>query len=276
MNQTSPLLNRESQGLYPPDSIIKPLFADEALKRNVLTKTETIHCTGIYFFNQDLVLNESHKAAHGDVNMKEALTASCNVYFAELANRLQAEGVKQVFERVLFNEEFKSIGSISAIVPEFSTLRQPELIDQGSLLVTPPQMAVLAATFANQGIMMEPHLLKEMKTPNGDIIEKYKEKVLAKATSEARANFLRSCMENVMENRTGRRAWTKELKIAGKTGTAENERKIPHAWFIGFAPADHPLFDIAVIVKNGGSGGQIAAPIAKDILTYAFHEEVGQ
>lgn len=271
----SPLLNRPVQGLYPPGSIIKVMIAEAALTDKKVKMGTTFNCDGYLKLASDYTLNENNNIAHGKVNLEEALAVSCNVTFGKLALELGRSGMANTFERYGFTKNTdEALGETLSHLPEFRKLSDGDLaqtgIGQGSLLVTPLRMAMLASCFANNGVIMKPHLVKRVVTPNGTIIEEFHPQEWLSPVSAFTANEIKKMMINVINNGTGTAAKVQGITVAGKTGTAENSSGAPHAWFIGFAPAENPEIAIAVIVENGGSGGQIAAPIARMIFQQAL------
>ncbi|SMC55960.1 peptidoglycan D,D-transpeptidase FtsI family protein [Sporomusa malonica] len=273
---SSPLLNRAAQGLYPPGSIIKVLVAETALAEQAATNKREFNCTGTLKIGPDYVLPESGKRAHGKVNLEEALAVSCNITFGQLALDLGRTKMAKAFDRYGFTQPLGGdILESTGKLPDFSRLGDGDLaqtgIGQGSLLVTPLRMAMLAATFANKGIMMKPYLVQKITAPDGTVIrEASPEKWLSPVDAKL-AGQVAQMMVTVVKKGTGSGAAIRGVEVAGKTGTAENPHGSPHAWFIGFAPADNPQVAVAVILENAGSGGSIAAPVARQILAQALH-----
>ncbi|MDF2875449.1 MAG: pbpA [Sporomusa sp.] len=271
----SPLLNRATQGLYPPGSIIKVLIAEAALAEQIATGKSEFNCTGALKIGPDYVLPESGNRAHGKLNLEEALAVSCNVTFGQLALDLGRTKMSKSFERYGFSQPLGGdILESPGKLPDFSKLGDGDLaqtgIGQGSLLVTPLRMAMLAATFANRGIMMKPYLVQKITTPDGTVIsETSPEKWLSPVEAKL-ANQVSRMMVTVVKEGTGNKAAIQGIEVAGKTGTAENPHGSPHAWFIGFAPVDNPQIAVAVIIENSGSGGSIAAPAAHEVLVQAL------
>ncbi len=132
-------------------------------------------------------------------------------------------------------------------------------------------MAMIASGIANKGDIMKPILVKEAISPEGKVIRTNNPELLSRATDVFTANEVKNMMvEVVKRGGTGTNANIKNIRVAGKTGTAENPSGKTHAWFIGFAPADDPQFAIAVVLEEEGStGGAVAAPIARNILIEA-------
>jgi penicillin-binding protein A len=144
-------------------------------------------------------------------------------------------------------------------------------IGQGEVLMTPMHAALMAATVANKGIMMQPYVVSSITDSEGKTIKDYKPKQLGQVMDEKTAGVIKGLMVEVVKSGTGSKAKVSKVVVAGKTGTAEvggDQRS--HAWFVGFAPADQPRVAIAVMIENGGGGGSTAAPIASRVLKKAL------
>lgn len=145
-------------------------------------------------------------------------------------------------------------------------------IGQGKVLVTPLNMAMIASGIANKGEIMKPILVKEIISPEGRIVSTNHPQVLSKGTDIFVANEVKNMMVEVIKRGTGTNASIKNVRVAGKTGTAENPSGKTHAWFIGFAPAEDPKIAIAVVLEEDGTtGGKSAAPIARNIIIEALN-----
>jgi penicillin-binding protein A len=267
----SPLLNRASQGLYPPGSTLKVMIADAALKEQVTDLQEVFNCTGHLDLGGGYILQESHGAVHGKVNLEQALTESCNITFATLAMRMGATKLDNTFERYGFRKKLgNEIIESMPHLPEFSKLNQGDIaqvgIGQSELLVTPLRMAMLAAAFANHGVIMQPYLMDEVITPGGIIIEKNQQRQWLQVTSPEQAGLVDAFMEKVVLQGTGTAARISGIRVTGKTGTAENSGGDDHAWFIGSADVRGRKLAFAILMENSGGGGTEAAPIAKKII----------
>ena len=139
-------------------------------------------------------------------------------------------------------------------------------IGQGQLLTTPLQMAVITSAIANGGEILRPFVVESI-TKNSANIKTAQKKVVRRAISTACADYITELMVNTVKKGTGTRAAISGITVAGKTGTAENETKKDHSWFVGFAPAEDPEIAVAVILEyDGSSGGQAAAPIAGSVI----------
>lgn len=272
----SPLLNRAIQGLYPPGSILKAMVAETALAENAASLKSTFVCEGSLTIGRDYTLPEVNRKAHGKLDLEEALAVSCNVTFGKLAIELGRSKLEKMFVRYGFQKplssEFQETGSQ---LPNFAKLTEGELaqigIGQGPLLTTPIRMAMLAASFANKGTIARPYMVSKVISPDGSVIKQYLPETWLNPAQPALSSAIGKMMETVVREGTGTAAGIKGIRVAGKTGTAENAHGQPHAWFIGFAPADDPEIAIAVIVENAGGGGAIAAPIARQVILEALH-----
>lgn len=271
----SPLLNRATQGLYPPGSTIKVMVAETALADKITDTKKIYTCNGALKIGPDYVLHEAGGEAHGKVDLEDALAVSCNVTFGRLTLSLGRQELAKAFDRFGFTRP--PVGELfetASRLPDFGRLGDGDLaqtgIGQGSLLVTPLRMAILAAAFANKGTIMKPYLVSRITAPDGTIIKQFGSSEWATPANPALAAEVARMMTAVVSRGTGQAARIAGVAVAGKTGTAENPHGAPHAWFIGFAPAAAPKIAVAVIVENGGGGGEVAAPIARQVMAGAL------
>lgn len=274
-DSSSPLLNRATQGLYPPGSTLKVMIAEASLAEKITTTTQHFICNGTLPIGADYILSEPHQKAHGNITLEEALAVSCNITFGSLALDLGPKRMKNTFQRYGFDQSLEGeLQEITSQLPNFDMLNSGELaqtgIGQGSLLVTPLHMAMLASCFANQGTIMKPYLVDSIYAPDGSALTKTTPKTWLTPTTPQLAKTIAQMMTAVVAEGTGRGAKIPGVSVAGKTGTAENPHGQEHAWFIGFAPADNPQIAIAIIVENAGAGGEVAAPLAQNILSQAL------
>jgi peptidoglycan glycosyltransferase len=139
-------------------------------------------------------------------------------------------------------------------------------IGQQDVQLTPMEGAMIAAAVANQGTLMKPYLVDSIQAPDLTVVDKTKPEELSRPISSSVAGQLTQMMTSVVDHGTGRKARIPGVQVAGKTGTAQNSAT-DHAWFVGFAPADHPKIAVAVFIKNGGAtGGDLSAPIARQVM----------
>ena len=269
------LFNKAAFGKYPPGSIMKVITAAAALQSLPGIDDYTVECKGTTNI-EGVIINCYNNEAHGIVGLNRAMEVSCNAFFAKLALDLGWKEFRNTGQQFGFNQDFiyPDIKTIQSDLPINRNTESEELawsaVGQGKVLTTPLHMALVAASIANGGTMLEPKLIHSIQLRNGHIKPAASSKVLSKPLSIETAVRIQEMMINVVKNGTGKGAQSPDLKIAGKTGTAEVQSgQLPHAWFIGFAPADEPTLAISIILENAGTGGSQAAPLASSILSEA-------
>lgn len=269
-----PLFNRATQGLYPPGSTFKVISTVAALENSGIDLR--YNCSGSTTIDGKS-FEDYRGISHGSVDLSNALIESCNPYFAEKSQVIGREALGETTDKFMFN---KKIGfDLSTRESKFNYkkgLGKADLaassIGQGKVLATPLNMAMVASSIANNGIMVKPILVKEILDRNGVIIESIETDSLSNVTDSIRANEVKEMMKDVVSSGTGKNASISNVAVAGKTGTAEVGGKESHSWFIGFAPADNPKIAVAVILEESGlTGGQGAAPIARDLLIHGLN-----
>ncbi len=270
----SPLLNRATAGLYTPGSIFKLITSVAALESEDVNKE--YDCVGSTIID-GYTFKDYQGKSHGHLDLKGALVKSCNTYFTEKSLVIGKEKLKQVSDSFMFNNKipFDLPVKISN-TPYKDNIGKTDIaaasIGQGKVVATPLNMALVASAIANNGEMVKPILVKEIISKNGKILRTNSTETLSSVTSSLIANEIKDMMIEVVKSGTGTNASIKNVKVAGKTGTAENASGKSHAWFIGFAPADNPKIAIAVVLEEeGSSGGSSAAPIARDLIIYGLN-----
>ncbi|MDR2167985.1 MAG: hypothetical protein LBE35_09090 [Clostridiales bacterium] len=262
----SPLLNRATQGLYPPGSTFKLITALAALEYDMELLDFVFDCTGQISF-EGQTLQCFGGTAHGEVDFNRAMALSCNGYFAVLAQKIDAGHIIAAAERAaLFNREIPF--ELAASMPLFSMPNEPELselvetaIGQGRTLATPLNMALLAAAIANDGIMPEPFMVERVVGAFDNTVGRHSPRRIGRVMPAEIAEILADSMVDAVNFGTAAPATLNHVQVAGKTGTAQNETGIDHSWFIGFA-GDYAL---AIIIENTG-GGTRATRLAGEIL----------
>ncbi len=307
-SEDQPLYNRALRGLYPPGSTVKPFIALAGLEYDAISAQQKLFCPGYY-----QLLGVSHKyrdwrkGGHGSVNMNEAITQSCDVYFYRLAGTLGIDRMHEFLQKFGFGEKsgIDLVGEKAGLLPsrEWKQSQKNRAwypgetlitgIGQGYHQVTPLQLARATATLANHGNIVTPFLVEKIvgahETRPGPEVHKGVLPLNAK-----NLNDVISAMINVVHSERGTAkslGRSSSVLIAGKTGTAQvfnikqnakyNENDIDfklrdHALFISFAPADNPEIAVAVIAENGGHGGSVAAPIAGKVIKQylkTYHSE---
>lgn len=271
-NPDSPFINRSSMGLYTPGSVFKIITATAGLENGL---SGNYSCKGSIVID-GYELRDYGGSSHGSVDLKKAMEVSCNSFFANMGLELGADKLRDTAQNYLFNEKIPfDIKTKDSIFPE-GGMSKPELgasaIGQGKILVTPLNMLLAASAIANDGNIVKPYLVQKVISPEGSVLREATPEILATATDALTAQTIKDMMVNVVESGTGKNAHIRNVKVAGKTGTAENETGREHAWFVGFAPADNPKVAVVVVLESAGStGGKSAAPIARDMLINALN-----
>ena len=271
---SSPFLNRATSGLYTPGSVFKVISTMAALETPELDKQ--YECKGSTKID-GYTLKDYGEKAHGKVNLEEALVKSCNSYFAEKSIIIGKDKIGEVADRFMINGKIPfDLPTSKSTFPYKENLGKTDIasasIGQGKVLVTPLNMALIASGIANKGEVVKPILVKETISPEGTIIRTNSTRVISNGTDIFTANEVKNMMVEVVKRGTGTNASIKGVRVAGKTGTAENPSGKSHAWFIGFAPADDPKVAIAVVLEEDGTtGGKTAAPIARNIMIEALN-----
>jgi peptidoglycan glycosyltransferase len=278
-NSDDPLINRAAQGLYPPGSTFKVVTSAAALSNGYTSQSQIDAPQTLQLANTRTTLPNFQGEScggNGTTSLTDALTTSCNTAYAKLG--ITIPGKDNALRRQA--EAFGFNAPLSGFPLPTSTSRFPAGLDdaqtelsaigQANVLVTPLQMAMVAATVANGGREMKPYIVDKTLAPDLTTLETTSPEELARPIDGNVASQLNQMMQSVVQNGTGTAAQL-SVPVAGKTGSAENVPGRPtHAWFIGFAPADNPQVAVAVIVENGGTGGTVAAPIARRVMSAAL------
>lgn len=268
-DENSPLLNRATSGLYAPGSTFKVLTTIAAIENDDIDRE--FECTGsinIDGYN----FEDYNEQGHGKIDLEDALVKSCNTYFAEKGVEIGKEKLGEVADRFLINDEIPfDLPASKSTFPYKGNIGQTDIaaasIGQGEVSVTPLNMAMVASGIANKGNIVKPIIVQESISPEGQIVEFNETQVISKGTDIFTANEVKNMMVEGVKRGTSTNASIANVRVAGKTGTAQNSSGKDHAWFIGFAPAEDPKIAIAVVLEEDGtSGGQSAAPIARNIM----------
>ena len=280
----SPMVNRVTQGQYPPGSTFKLVTAAAALDSGAISLDDTINSPATIDIQGNPLANADN-SDYGDINVTTALTHSVNTYFAQLGEKIGTGTLEQYMDRFGFNAKPQldlpdGQMSLSGVFSNGKLLTGDDAMDVGRLaigqerlLATPIQMAEVAATIANGGDLMKPQIWSEVRDPDGRTRKTRDPEKQSDVISEDTAAELTEAMKDVVNEGTGTAAALSGIDVAGKTGTAEIpdvERcgGLPNqAWFVGFAPADDPQIAVAATVEcTDGQGGTVAAPIAAAVM----------
>jgi|TARA_B110000093_G_scaffold178732_1_gene217737 penicillin-binding protein 2 len=313
-----PLFNRAVNGQYAPGSTFKPVVGLAGISMAVTNWEETIEDKGWFKLPgqervyRDWSWTKDNSGGQGEVDLNRAIYRSSNVYFYDLASRMEIRGL------LGFAGQFGFGKNLAIDIPEASSglLPTPEWkrsaknqpwypgdsvnlgIGQGDLLATPLQMATVAATIANRGRVVRPRMLLSSDV-SIDEMSRVEEPLPVVGLSEEDWESMVDSMEDVVHRggkgfRGNGTAWAYigqkiAYRMAGKSGTAQvveinqgevydaeklSEFRRKHAWFIAFAPVDNPTIAVAVLVENGGGGSSVAAPVAKAVIDAHLSKEI--
>lgn len=277
-NNQAQLLNRATQGLYPPGSTFKIVTALEYMREHPDDyQNYTFDCDG-YYEQGEYTIKCYHGNAHGHQNFTQAFANSCNGAFADLGLKLNMSKMHTLSEQLLFNKEqplavaySKSSYAMNAGADTWEMLQTS--IGQGVTQMTPMHNAMLTAAIANGGTLMKPYFIDRVESAAGEEIKKFLPETGGNLLTAAEAARMAELLRSVVTEGTGSAVRTDAYTVAGKTGSAEFETgKETHAWFTGYAPYEHPQIVVTVLVEESGSGGQIAAPIARSIFDTYFSQ----
>ncbi len=270
------LLNRVTQGQYPPGSTFKIVTSLAYLKDHPNDYANyKYNCTGS-FSSGDEKISCYHGQVHGSLNLFTSFAESCNSSYANIGLGISKSSYKTTLNDLLFGQELpldvlysKSNAKYS---DDISTSDLMQLaIGQGTTSVTPIHMNMITSAVANDGILMKPCFFTEVKSEDNKVVENVSFEKYKRLMSADEASVLKEMMKEVVLTGTASKLKGLSYTAAGKTGSAEfNSQSDSHAWFTGFAPADDPEICVTIIVENAGSGGSYAVPIAKRIFDAYF------
>lgn len=302
-----PLFNRALTGQYPPGSTVKPFYGLGALETGVNTRSRQLRCIGYYQLpREDHRYRCWKREGHGRLDLDQAVTQSCDVFFYDLAHRMGIDAMHDYLAPFGFGDKLgiDTRGEEGGLLPSSEWKHRTRNIawypgetliagiGQGYFLATPLQLAVATSTLAMDGVMPQPHLLKRTES-NAGVSREISYPALGEVPVKNPRHwaYVKESMENVVHHRKGTAYWSvgvnSRYRIAGKTGTAQvftiaqdeeydeelvAKRLRDHALFVSWAPADDPQIVVAVVVENGGSGSTVAAPIAKKVMDHYLLE----
>ncbi len=302
-NTKHPLINKVVQAMYPPGSVYKMMTAMAGLALGVINEDTVLYCPGHYTFGK----RRYHcwkRGGHGAVNLKRAISESCDVYFYQVGLRVGVDKLAEYANKFGLGHKsgIEMEHEKSGLTPtkEWKKRRRGQkwqdgetlsvAIGQGFNLVTPLQICLMTATIANGGTQYLPQIIEKVTDPDGEVLKQFEPVVVSELAGEKQfLPLIRNGMEEVIQGRRGtaRKVRIKGVTIGGKTGTAQvvrlkqykhlKEEDIPykyrdHAWFTCYAPAEDPEIAITVLVEHGLHGGSGAGPVARALLEEYFSD----
>jgi len=272
-----PLFDRAVQGTYAPGSVFKVIVAAAALQEGVVVTDAPFDDTGSFTAGGYEVTNFGDEA-YGQHTFSDALVKSINTTFAKVGVDLGAATLGRYAGAFGVGSDLPwKLGGETGSFPNAAGMDTAHVAQvsfgQGEVLVSPLEMALVAAGIANGGTIMEPFIVSEVRDYRQTLLQRTQPQVWKRPITAATAQTVSDLMVRAVEEGTGTNAAIEGVKVAGKTGTAEVDEGESHAWFIAFAPADDPQVAVAVIVEHGGTGGTAAAPIARSVIQAALAQE---
>ncbi len=267
----SVLFDRSLNGVYPPGSTFKLVTASAALENGLSPVVNCRHQDPRVIWHYDgktysrrRITDLEEMSPHGATGLAKAIRVSCNVFFAHLGLDLGPDKLYDMTRKYRFSR-----------IPPPKKLAE-DLPDnaygQGTIQVSPIEMARVVAAIANKGVMMKPQFVKDVRL-HDKVLETTGPAEIGRPLSPESAASLRRMMADVVTKGTGKGVFRElNVSVAGKTGSAENDQadKMPHSWFVGFAPVEDPRIAFAVVVENGGYGRAAAGPICREIIKAAL------
>jgi peptidoglycan glycosyltransferase len=281
-----PLINRGIGTTLPPGSTFKLVTAAAAIESGNYD-AESMVPGGFRFQlpqSETTIGNYDGGNCGGRrITMTQALQVSCNVTFLSLANELGTEAMAEQAEAFGFNStSLEDLGGqAESLYPRDMDAPQTAMsgIGQSSVTATPLQMAMVAAAIANDGDVMRPYVVDEVRAPNLSVLDRTEPQSISKAISSSTADELTEMMVATVADGTASPAQIPGMDVAGKTGTAQSTGdRPPYAWFVSFAPADDPQVAVAVLVQSSDTspdeigGGRLGGPIAKSVMEAVINE----
>lgn len=266
----SSLLNRATNGAYPPGSTFKVVMALDYFRTKGTFEGYSYLCQGSITLN-DHTISCYNGTVHGQEDFYSAFASSCNCAFADIGTDIGASSIRRTAEELLFNRKLPlpSYKESSFTLEKNSPvpLVMQTAIGQGNTLVSPMHMALITSAIANGGVLMKPYLIEQVESVDGEVVKTTEPEVYKKLMTANEANLLGKLMKNVVDYGTASALSGRGYTAAGKTGSAEfDENGSSHSWFIGYSNVNNPDLVVAVIVENGGTGSQAAVPIAGEIF----------
>jgi len=300
-NPFRPSIDKVAFENYFPGSVFKPFTAMAALEDGIITPDDVIHCSGFHELGRR-TFRCPHP--HGDLNVRNALVQSCNVFFYNLAEMAGIDRIAGMAKEFGFGEKTQ-IGYLKespGLIPTRAWFDEKfpgqfrightlnTAIGQGNVKVTLMQIAAAYSALANGGVLYKPQVVRRIETPDGDVVKEFHPEIRRRTSvSPKYLDLIMDALTGVVEEDKGtaHSARSDEIRVAGKTGTAQVAKRArketdslerfyylnrDHAWFAAVAPAEAPEIAIVVLVEHGGAGGEHAAPVGVEVARRYFQE----
>ena len=273
----SVLLNRVTQGLYPPGSTFKICTALEFYRQNKESYQNYRYlCNGNIQYNGARV-ECYHGTKHGLVDFRESFVKSCNSSFANYGLHLDWTAYEQTMKNLLFNQKLPTsltTSNSSFTIPDMedTSLVMQTSFGQGKTLMTPLHLNMITAAIANDGILMKPYVIDKVISADDKVIKEFPQTKYGPLMLKEEAFVLQDIMTAAVTEGTYTKLKNLPYTVAGKTGSAEfsSNKEECHSWFTGYAPAEDPEIALTLIMEGAGTGGDYAVPLARDIFDVYF------
>lgn len=278
-DENSSLLNRVTQGKYPPGSTFKIFSSLEYYReKDRDLYNYNYDCNGCYVYD-GYKISCYGGMSHGLLDFNSSFANSCNSSYTNIGMSLNRTEFSDTLYDLLFNNELpcdfaynKSFALVDNSISDY--LMMQTSIGQGSTSVSPYHLNLVTMAIANGGSLMKPFVITGIRNTNGYYVKTYSPDEYSRLMTKDEALFLTDIMKSVVEDGTGKRLKSEKYSAAGKTGSAEYDNNgNSHAWFTGFAPVDAPEVAVTIIIEGAGSGGQKAVPLAKELFDYYFDNQ---
>ena len=273
----SVLLNRATQGVYPPGSTFKLYTLLEYIRENEQYENFRYKCTGKIGRGKDAI-NCYGNEVHGKLDLSRAFAESCNAAFAQIGTELNASKWSKLchsfyYNRTLSVEKLEQKASSFAIKEREATGDIMQVaIGQGSTLTTPLQNIFLVSAAVNDGTLMKPYVVDRVEDANGNTVQQRKPAAVSTPLSEEEVKLLKQYMREAVQSGTATALNTGRYQAGGKTGSAQFKEgsSDSHAWFVGFAQKSGKSLAVSIVVEGAGTGSAYAVPIAKKLFDEYF------
>lgn len=266
------LLNRATQGLYPPGSTFKTLTTLEFIRENANWSTYRYTCEGEAAFN-NVMIHCYNSTVHGEEDLADSLAFSCNTSFSNIGTtEIDMDKFHALTEEFLFNKSLPYGGNYnkSSFVLDGKSdksLIPQTVIGQGDTQISPLHNAMIMSTIANGGVMMKPYIVDHIENYEGVNVKRFTPSVYKRLMTTGEAETMTELLEGVVDYGTGYAVNTDAYSVAGKTGTAEyNSEGKSHSWFVGFSNVDNPDIVVCVVVEEADTSGIRATNVARQIF----------
>ncbi len=274
-DSNSQLVNRATQGKYPPGSTFKIVTALAYYRAEGNISNFFYNCDGSFTVDDNNTVHCFNSYAHGEEDLTQAFANSCNSAFSEIGLEVGARALGDTAKDLLFQEKLpcdiaysRSAFTLSSGAGDASVVQTA--FGQGDTLVSPYHLALIASAVANDGVLMKTNFVDHIESDTGAVVKETKPSQYKTLMTEDEADVLTELMKAVVDEGTASALQGLDYSVACKTGSAEFEMSDgelgTHSWFVGFSDPDDPDIVVAVITENGGTGSSTSLPIAKQIF----------